>query len=456
MTSKQEINNLIQLANGTTVVDVLAPFKQAYTAIVDLYQQAKQDVVSNSAMFSYFLDDSCPSSTRPYFNKASHYTNAFMFFNVGRKNRHYLFLIEELLIVELIDGQYNILDLSPVKINNRTTYKQIINRFIKKVDCDYVAKNLHFIQFAMDYIEANEQLKCEQGHSAIYESYKKDKCLPYSYYSVGSATNEKQTEKMAFKKLLSFWFNDLFNLSSLKINQLSIELDLSKLAIFREVKIGIQKEIKLDKAKNNDFTRKYENLQEKLENKLGNIGFEFEFDFEKSPTIRYSPYVISKMHYDELGFSIPTKTTPDCNEFHNIHYEIKVHNGISYPHHIDFGYYSFREYDFLFFYHDLDFTEEDIPNYALTSANMCAFCFGLETATELHKMLSKREIYEKIRYSSENMCVSPLPTKDKFLKIMSSFYDDFRKLEDMYAQNRNFLIDELQSVAYQFEDNEVI
>jgi len=38
MTTKQEINNLIQLANGTTVVDVLAPFKQAYTAIVDLYQ----------------------------------------------------------------------------------------------------------------------------------------------------------------------------------------------------------------------------------------------------------------------------------------------------------------------------------------------------------------------------------------------------------------------------------
>lgn len=241
MTSKQEINNLIQLANGTTVVDVLAPFKQAYTAIADLYQQAKQDVVSNLAMFSYFLDDSCPSSTRPYFNKASHYTKAFMFFNAGRKNLHYLFLIEELLIVELIDGQCNILDLSPVKINNRTTYKQIINRFIKKVDCDYVAKNLHFIQFAMDYIEANERLKCEQGHSAIYESYKKDKCLPYSYYSVGSATNEKQTEKMAFKKLLFFWFNDLFNLSSLKINQLSIELDLSKLAIFREVKIGIQK-----------------------------------------------------------------------------------------------------------------------------------------------------------------------------------------------------------------------
>ena len=140
MTPKQEINNLIQLANGTTVVDVLAPFKQAYTAIVDLYQQAKQDVVSNSAMFSYYLDNSCPYPTRPYFNKASHYSNAFMFFNVGRKNRHYLFLIEELLIVELIDGQCNILDLSPVKINNRTTYTQIINYFIKNIDNDYVAK----------------------------------------------------------------------------------------------------------------------------------------------------------------------------------------------------------------------------------------------------------------------------------------------------------------------------
>ena len=86
---------------------------------------------------------------------------------------------------------------------------------------------------------------------------------------------------------------------------------------------------------------------------------------------------------------------------------------------------------------------------------MC-FYFGLEAATELHKMLSKREIYEKIRYSSENMSVSPLPTKDKFLKIMSSFYDDFKKLEDIYVQNRNFLIDELQSAASQFEDNEVI
>ena len=454
MTSKQEINNLIQLANGTTVVDVLAPFKQAYTAIADLYQQAKQDVVSNSAMFSYFLDDSCPSSTRPYFNKASHYNKAFMFFNAGRKNLHYLFLIEELLIVELIDGQCNILDLSPVKINNRTTYKQIINRFIKKVDSDYVAKNLHFIQFVIDYIESNEQLKYEQGYSAIYQSYKKDKCLPYCYYSVGSVTNENKTEKIAFKKLLSFWLNDLFNLSSLKINQFSIGLDLSRLAIFSEVKVGVQKEIKLDKAKNHDFTHKCDNLQEKLESKLGHIGFDFEF--EKQPTIYYTPYVISKMHYDELGFSIPIKTAPNCNEFHNIHYEIKEHNGISYPYHIDFGYYSFREYDFLFFYHDLDFTEEDIPNYALTSSNMCAFCFGLETTTELHKMLSKRGIYEKIRHCSENMDVSPLPTKDKFLKIMSSFYDDFKKLEDMYAQNRNFLIDELQNAAGQFEDNEVI
>jgi hypothetical protein len=34
-------------------VDVLAPFKQAYTAIVDLYQQAKQDIVFNSAMFNF-------------------------------------------------------------------------------------------------------------------------------------------------------------------------------------------------------------------------------------------------------------------------------------------------------------------------------------------------------------------------------------------------------------------
>lgn len=454
MTTKQEINNLIQLADGTTVVDILAPFKQAYTAIVGLYQQAKQDVVSNSAMFSYYLDNSCPSPTRPYFNKASHYTNAFLFFNVGRKNRHYLFLIEELLIVELIDGQCNILDLSPVKINNRTTYLQIINYFIKNIDNDYVAKNLHFLQFAIDYIEANEQLKCEQGYSAIYQSYKQDKFLPYCYYSAG-ATDKNKTEKMAFKKLLSFWFNDLFNLSSLKINHLSIELDLSKLAIFREVKVGIQKEIKLDKAKNNNFTRKYDNLQEKLENKLGNIGFSFDFEFEKSPTIHYTPYVISKMHYDELGFSIPVKTTPDCNEFHNIHYEIREHNGISYPYHIDFGYYPFKDYDFLFFYPDLDFIE-DIPNYALTSANMCAFCFGLETATELHKILSKREICEKIRYCAENMSVSPLPTKDKFLKIMSSFYEDFKKLEDMYAQNRNLLIDELQSVGSQFEDNEVI
>ena len=54
------------------------------------------------------------------------------------------------------------------------------------------------------------------------------------------------------------------------------------------------------------------------------------------------------------------------------------------------------------------------------------------------------------------MSVSPLPTKDKFLKIMSSFYDDFRKLEDIYAQNRNFLIDELQNAGSQFEDDEVI
>lgn len=456
MTTKQEINNLIQLANGTTVGDVLAPFKQAYTAIVDLYQQAKQDVVSNSAMFSYFLDDSCPSSTRPYFNKASHYTKAFMFFNAGRKNLHYLFLIEELLIVELIDGQCNILDLSPVKINNRTTYKRIINHFIKKVDSDYVANNLHFIQFVIDYIESNEQLKYEQGYSAIYQLYKKDKCLPYCYYSVGSATNENQTEKIAFKKLLSFWFNDLFSLSSLKINQLSIELDLSRLAIFREVKVGVQKEIKLDKAKDYDFTRKCDNLQEKLESELGNIGFDFDFEFEKQSTIYYTPYVISKMHYDELGFSIPIKTAPNRNEFHNIHYEISESNGISYPRYIDFGYYPFKEYDFLFFHHDLDFTEEDIPNYAFRNNNMCAFCFGLETTTELHKMLSKREIHEKIRYSSANTNISPLPTKDKFLKIMSSFYDDFKKLEDMYAQNRNFLIDELQSVAGQFEDSEVI
>lgn len=454
MTTKQEINNLIQLADGTTVVDVLAPFKQAYTAIVDLYQQAKQDVISNSAMFDYFLDSSCSSFPHPHSYKEPHYTNAFVFFNVGGKAHHYLFLIEELLIVEFIDDKCNFLDLSPTKVNNKAAYKQILIRFVKNINNDYVAKNLHFTQFAIDYIEANEQLKCEQGYSAIYQSYKKDKCLPYSYYSVGSAANENQTEKIAFKKLLSFWFNDLFNLSSLKINQLSIELDLSRLAIFREIKVGVQKEIKLDKAKNHDFTRKCENLQEKLENKLEHIGFDFKF--EKSPTIHYTPYVISKMHYDELGFSIPVKTAPDCNEFHNIHYEIREHNDISYPYYIDFGYYPFKEYDFLFFHYDLDFTEEDIPNYALRNDNMCAFCFGLETTTELHKMLSKREIYEKIRYSSENMNISPLPTKDKFLKIMSSFYDDFKKLEDMYAQNRNFLIDELQSVAGQFEDNEVI
>lgn len=79
------------------------------------------------------------------------------------------------------------------------------------------------------------------------------------------------------------------------------------------------------------------------------------------------------MHYDELGFSLPVKTAPDCNEFHNIHYEIKTHNGISYPYHIDFGYYPIKEYDFLFFYRDLDFTEDDIPDYALISGNMCAF-----------------------------------------------------------------------------------
>lgn len=54
MTAKQKITNLIQLSDGTTVDDVLAPFKQAYTAIVDLYQQAKQDVVSNSVMSKYF------------------------------------------------------------------------------------------------------------------------------------------------------------------------------------------------------------------------------------------------------------------------------------------------------------------------------------------------------------------------------------------------------------------
>lgn len=455
MTAKQKITNLIQLSDGTTVDDVLAPFKQAYTAIVDLYQQAKQDVVSNSAMFDYFLDSSSSSFPHPHSYKEPHYTNAFMFSNVGRKARHYLFLIEELLIVEFIDGQCNILDLSPTKVNNKATYKQILIRFVKNIDNDYVAKNLHFIQFVIDYIDANEQLKCEQGYFAIYESYKKDKCLPYGYYSAG-ATDKNKTEKLAFKELLSFWFNDLFNLSSLKINQLSIELDLSRLAIFREVKVGIQKEIKLDKAKNNDFTRKYENLQEKLENKLGNIGFEFDFKFENSPTIHYTPYIISKMHYDELGFSIPVKTAPDCNEFHNIHYEIKTHNGISYPYYIDFGYYPCKDYDFLFFYQDLDFTDEDIPSYALRTDNMCAFCFGLETATELHKMLSKMEIYEKVRYCSENMRFSPLPTKDKFLKIMSSFYDDFKKLEDIYVQNRNFLIDELQSAASQFEDNEVI
>lgn len=92
-----------------------------------------------------------------------------------------------------------------------------------------------------------------------------------------------------------------------------------------------------------------------------------------------------------------------------------------------------------------------MPNYALTSANMCAFCFGLITQNTY-----KERNLRKIRYSSENMSVSPLPTKDKFLKIMSSFYDDFRKPEDMYAQNINFLINELQSAASQFEDNEVI
>ena len=60
----------------------------------------------------------------------------------------------------------------------------------------------------------------------------------------------------------------------------------------------------------------------------------------------------------------------------------------------------------------------------------------------------------KVGYSSiklkEYLCLL------EFLKIMSSFYDDFKKLEDMHAQNRNFLIDELQSVAGQFEDSEVI
>ena len=242
-------------------------------------------------------------------------------------------------------------------------------------------------------------MKCEQGYSAIFQSYEKDKCLPYGYYSSG-ATDKNKTEKLAFKKLLSFWFNDLFNLPSLKINQLSIGLDLSRLAIFREVKAGVQKEIELDNAKNHDFTHKCDNLHGKWETEFGHIYFEFghmifDFEFKELPTIHYTPYLISKMHYDELGFSIPVKTAPDCNEFHNIHYEIKTHNGISYPYHIDFGYYLFKEYDFLFFYQDLDITGCDIPNYALTSANMCAFCFGLETATELHKILSKREIYEK-------------------------------------------------------------
>ena len=85
MTAKQKITNLIQLSDVTTVDDVLAPFKQAYTAIVDLYQQAKQDVVSNSAMFDYFLDSSSSSFPHPHSYKEPHYTNAFMFFNVGRK-----------------------------------------------------------------------------------------------------------------------------------------------------------------------------------------------------------------------------------------------------------------------------------------------------------------------------------------------------------------------------------
>ena len=136
MDIKQEMNNWIELNDVAVVTDVLAPFKQAYTSIVDLYQQAKQDVISNSAMFDYFLDSSCSSFPHPASYKKPHYTKAFMFFNVGRKKRHYLFLIEELLIVELIDGQCNILDLSPVKINNRTTYQQIINYFIKNIDND--------------------------------------------------------------------------------------------------------------------------------------------------------------------------------------------------------------------------------------------------------------------------------------------------------------------------------
>ena len=113
-----------------------------------------------------------------------------------------MFLIQQCLI----------LDLWPVKINNRTTYKQIINYFIKNIDNDYVVKNLHFTQFAIDYIEVNEQLKCEQGYSAIYQSYKQDKCLPYCYYSVG-ATDENKAEKIAFKIVILLVY-DLFNLSS--------------------------------------------------------------------------------------------------------------------------------------------------------------------------------------------------------------------------------------------------
>lgn len=87
---------------------------------------------------------------------------------------------------------------------------------------------------------------------------------------------------------------------------------------------------------------------------------------------------------------------------------------------------------------------------------MCAFCFSLDTATVLQKRLSKMAIDEELRYSSENMSYAPLPTKDKFLDIMSSFYDDFKNLEDTYAQNRSFLTDELQSIGSQFEDDEVI
>lgn len=451
MTIKQEMNNLIELDDGTIVADVLAPFKQAYTAIVDLYQQAKQDVISNSAMFGYLLGSSCSSSLRPHSYKNLHYTRAFMFFNVGRGNRHYLFLIEELLIVEFIDGRCNILDLSPEKINNRTKYKGIINRVVKNIDNKCVAKNLHFIQFTLDYIEANAQLKCEQGHSAIYKSYKEDKGLPSSYYN-----GPESVEKIAFKQLLSIWFNNLWNLSYLKIDQFSIELDLSRLAVFYEVKTGITKEIKLDKVKNLDFKRKYDNLQEKLENKLRGISFDFNFKFETSPIIYYKPYIISKMHYNEFSFSIPIKKSLDCNEFHNIHYKIEPHNGISYPYYIDFGCYDFKYNDFLLFDNDLDFTDEDIPNYRLKSDGMCAFCFSLDTATVLQKRLSKMAIDEELRYSSENMSYAPLPTKDKFLDIMSSFYDDFKNLEDTYAQNRSFLTDELQSVGSQFEDDEVI